>query len=152
MKKYFTFLTAIIFLFACGNGKEEVTKEAKDSEERKVENPISREEKDMQEIMGKQKNEKPKENPYKNAKIDIVVFKNDTMKQEPKISGFGYNILIYDAIYVHQPHIPAIPGNRGFNTKEQAKKAAELVVYKIRNNIMPPSLTVEELDSLGVLK
>lgn len=96
---------------------------------------------------------KPAENPYKDAQIDIKVFKNDTIPGSP-LKGFGYDIFMFNgnSPYVHQPHIPAISGNRGFNTEEQAHKAAELIVYKIKNNIMPPSVTPRELDSLGVLK
>ena len=94
----------------------------------------------------------PAENPYKDAKVDIRIFSNDTIKQEPKLTGYGYDILIYDAVYNHQPHIPAINGVRGFHTLEQAQKTAELVVFKIKNNVMPPSLSVKELDSLDVLK
>jgi len=153
MKKYFLLLPAMVLVFSCNNGKDESKTEKQDSTaEIKSQTPISMEEKEMKEMMEKQKNEKPKDNPYKNAKIDIRVFNNDTVKQEPKLSGFGYDILIYDAVYNHQPHIPAINGMRGFHTKEQARKAAELVVYKIKNNIMPPSLSPQELDSLGTLK
>lgn len=147
MKKNFTLLFSITCILSCKNSGYEATKEVSDSTA-----AISHEEREMKEMAEKQKNEKPKENPYKDAKINIQVFKNDTVKQESRLTGFGYNILIYDAMYVHQPHIPAINGNRGFKTKEQATTAAEFVVYKIRNNIMPPSLSVKELDSLGVLK
>ena len=152
MKKYFILLPSIIFLFSCSNVKEDANHETKDSAEVKSEKPMSMEEKEMKEMQDAQKNKKPEESPYKNAKIDIQVFNNDTIKQEPKLTGFGYNILIYDAVYNHQPHIPAINGMRGFHTKEQAHKAAALVVYKIKNNIMPPSLSPQELDSIGSLK
>lgn len=152
MKKYFVLLPLIMLLLSCGRGKDENKNDGKDSVERKSENPLSMEEKEMKEMQESQKNNKPADNPYKNAKIDIQVFNNDTLKQEPKLTGFGYNILIYDAVYNHQPHIPAINGMRGFHTKEQAHKAAELVVYKIKNNIMPPSLSPQELDSIGALR
>lgn len=90
--------------------------------------------------------EKPKEpNPYENAKIEVKTFQVDS-------TGWGYDIYLHGGKYVHQPQIPAINGNRAFNTEEDAKKAGELVAHKIRNNIMPPSVTVQELDSLGVLK
>ena len=42
-------------------------------------------------------------------------------------------------------------GNAGFSSEEKAAKAGSFIVYKIRNNILPPSVTPEELDSLGVL-
>jgi hypothetical protein len=92
------------------------------------------------------------QNPNLNAKIDIKIFSNDTVKGYNKLSGFGYDIYMYDAQYIHQPNIPAINGERGFKTKEQAQKAGELAAYKIKKNIMPPSISVQELDSLGLLK
>ena len=52
--------------------------------------------------------------------------------------------------YIHQEIIPAVPGNKGFESEEDARKAAGLVAHKILNNIMPPSVTPQELDSLGV--
>lgn len=86
----------------------------------------------------------PKENPYKNSIVDVKTFKDSL--------GWGYDIFIDKNQYVHQPHIPAISGNRGFTREENAKKTGDFVAYKIRNNIMPPSITPHELDSLGVLK
>src|SRR3954462_6962289 len=86
------------------------------------------------------------------ARLRIAIFDNDTLKSGKPIKGFGYNIYKDDALYIHQPAIPAVPGNEGFSTEAKAKKAAEFVAYKIRNNIMPPSVTPQELDSLGVLK
>ncbi len=53
---------------------------------------------------------------------------------------------------VYQPTIPGLPGNAGFATAEKAQKTGELVVYKIRNGQLPPSVSPEKLDSLGVLK
>ena len=46
--------------------------------------------------------------------------------------------------------IPAVPGNQGFATESDAKKVGELMLYKIKNKIMPPSIDVRELDSLGI--
>lgn len=149
MKKNLFFIVSIAFLFSCaGNKENDNSTEGKDSSAVQSSGPMSHEEMEMKEMAERQKNEAPKESPYKDAKIDIKVFEN----KEANLTGFGYDILIFDALYVHQPHIPAINGNRGFKTKEQATKAAEFVIYKIRNNIMPPSLSVEELDSLGTLK
>ena len=90
------------------------------------------------------------DNPYKDAKIEIKVFKNDFVSQE-KDSGFGYEIYVFDALYIHQLHIPGVPGTQGFETEEDAQKTAKLVVEKIHNNIIPPSISVEELKNLGVL-
>ncbi len=80
----------------------------------------------------------------KKTKIEIKIFQNK------EISGFGYDIILDGHIYVHQPNIPALPGNNGFSSEENARKVAGLVSYKIRNNIMPPTVEVKELDSLGI--
>ena len=80
----------------------------------------------------------------KNANVEIKIFKNT------ELSGFGYDIILDGHTYVHQPNIPAIPGNNGFSSERSARKVAELVSFKIRNNIMPPTIEVKELDSLGV--
>ena len=88
---------------------------------------------------------KQKDNPYANAEITIKIIPSAN-------NTFGYDILLYGKPLVHQPSIPGLPGNDGFTTKERAQKVAELVLKKIRNNEMPPTVTIEELNSLGVLK
>jgi hypothetical protein len=82
---------------------------------------------------------------YANAKIiaKIIPSANNT---------YGYDIFIYGKPLVHQLNIPGLPGNEGFTTREQAQKVAEFVIKKIRNNEMPPTVTIEELNTLGVLK
>ena len=82
-----------------------------------------------------------------NAIIEIRTFSND-----PLLGGFGYDVYRNNILYVHQPHIPAVAGTKGFSTAENAKRAGEFVAYKIKHNIMPPSVNPHELDSLGVLK
>ena len=154
MKKYFLLIPFLAFIFSCHLGSNDTAdKGAADSASAQDSTKMNPLDKEMREMAAAQK--KDTTNPYRNAKIDVKVFKNDTVKvgkDEPKLTGYGYNIYIFDALYVHQPHIPAINGSRGFKTKEQANQAAEFVSHKIRHNIMPPSLSVHELDSLGVLK
>ena len=151
MKKYFPLLPAILFLFSCGNGNDENKTNGKDSAEVKAMTP---EEKEMQEIkeMAEKAKQQPQENPYKDAKIDVLVYNNDTVKQDTKYTGYGYAILVFGAKQVNQPHKPGMPGLEGFKTAAAAKKVGEFVAYKIRNNLMPPSVTMQEMDSLGVLK
>ncbi len=81
------------------------------------------------------------------VKLEVKTFPNDST-----IKGWGYDIYADGALYIHQPHIPAVPGNKGFQSAQKAETAGNFAVYKIRNNIMPPSISVQELDSLGVLK
>lgn len=88
---------------------------------------------------------KQQKNPYSNAKISIKII--------PSVNKtFGYDILLYGRPLVHQPNIPGLPGNEGFTTKERAQKVAAFVVKKIRNNEMPPTVTIDDLNKMGVLK
>ncbi len=66
-------------------------------------------------------------------------------------SGWGYAIYAGSQRLIHQPFIPALPGNRGFATEQNARRAGQWVVGKIRRGKGPPSVTLRELDSLGVL-
>ncbi len=66
-------------------------------------------------------------------------------------NGYGYDILMNGNKVIHQPNIPAIEGNRGFSTEEDAKTVAEFAITKIERGIMPPTISLNELDSLRVL-
>ncbi len=85
---------------------------------------------------------KSKDNPYANAEITtkIIPSINDT---------FGYDILLYGKPLIHQPSIPGLPGNEGFTNEEKAQKVADFVVKKIRNNEMPPTVTIDDLNTMG---
>lgn len=85
------------------------------------------------------------DNPYKDAEIKAVIIPSES-------NTFGYDIYLYEAIFIHQPSRPGLPGNAGFATEDEAKKVAELVIKKIRNNEFPPTVTIQELQELGVLQ
>ena len=85
------------------------------------------------------------QNPYSNAEITIKIIPSAN-------NSFGYDILLYGRPLVHQPTIPGLPGNDGFTTQDKAQTVAEFVVKKIRNNEMPPTVTIEDLNAMGVLK
>ena len=52
---------------------------------------------------------------------------------------------------IRQPNIPAIQGNQPFITEEDARATAMLMINKLEKGIMPPAVTVEELDSIGII-
>jgi len=83
-------------------------------------------------------------NPYKDANLsfEFVASENNT---------WGYKILIEGSVIIVQPNKPGLPGNEGFKTKEKAQKTAELVIYKIRNGEMPPTITLVEMKNLNAL-
>ena len=91
------------------------------------------------------KNAKQADNPYAKAEITIKIIPsfNDT---------FGYDVFVNGRSLIHQPSIPGLPGNEGFATKEKAQAVAEFVVRKIRNNEMPPTVTSEDLNAMGVAR
>ena len=66
-------------------------------------------------------------------------------------SGFGFEILQGTSMLIIQPHIPAIQGIKGFKTKEQALVIGNYMIYKINHGIMPPSVSVQDLDSLKIV-
>jgi hypothetical protein len=88
---------------------------------------------------------KQQTNPYTNAEITINIISSAN-------NTFGYDIVLRGRPLVHQQTIPGLPGKEGFTTKERAQTAAEFVVKKIRNNEMPPTVTIDDLNSMGVLK
>ena len=80
------------------------------------------------------------------GELTIAIFENETG------GGFGYDLLSGGTTLIHQPHIPAINGMKGFATREDAEKVAGLMLYKVTNGIMPPTISIEEMDSLKIVK
>jgi hypothetical protein len=68
----------------------------------------------------------------------------DLFKSE---NGWGYDILKNDRIYIHQPYIPALPGQIPFKDKKSARITGRLVIKKIRNH-QSPALTQDEIKSI----
>ena len=87
--------------------------------------------------------QKEKVNPGGEPLLEVKLFKID--------SGWGYDIYRNNKLYIHQPFIPAFSGNNTFSSEEEARKTAELIIIKIQKNIIPPTVTITELDSMGIL-
>ena len=85
-----------------------------------------------------------------NTNTDHADYTREVYYTEGK--GWGYKILMNGEPYINQPHIPAVSGNKGFESEEKAAITADFAVLKIKNGFMPPTLSIEELDSLGVLE
>ncbi len=65
--------------------------------------------------------------------------------------GWGYSIFEGTKEIIHQPHIPAIQGNQGFATKEISERVAKEIIRKLDLGIMPPTLSVDEMQKLGAI-
>ncbi len=87
--------------------------------------------------------EKKTVNKYDKALLSYKVYKVD--------SGWGYKIYKNKKVFIKQPIIPAINATIPFKTQKDAEKVAKLVIEKMQKQIGLPSISVEELDSLGVL-
>jgi hypothetical protein len=61
--------------------------------------------------------------------------------------GWGYDILVKNKLYIHQPFIPAVEGQVAFKDKQSARKTGRLVIKKLKNH-NTPAVTKEELKSI----
>ncbi|MBS1747923.1 MAG: DUF4907 domain-containing protein [Bacteroidetes bacterium] len=68
-----------------------------------------------------------------------------------KNNTWGYDIYKDTKLFVHQPNIPAMPGNKGFDSKQFAEKVAKKVIEKIKKGGGPPTITIDEMKQLGVI-
>lgn len=64
---------------------------------------------------------------------------------------FGYDICQDAHLLIHQPSVPALPGNAGFKAKAGAEKVAGLVMKKINKGEMPPTVSLAEMKKLNAL-
>ena len=64
-------------------------------------------------------------------------------------TGWGYIITMNNKIIIKQTHIPAIPENTNFQTKEDALKVGEFVLKRIKTRLSP-SITKNDLILLGI--
>ena len=65
---------------------------------------------------------------------------------------FGYDILVDGKLMIHQPNKPGMAGIRAFDTKQDAEKVAKLVIQKMKNGEMPPTVSSEEMIKLKAIK
>jgi hypothetical protein len=97
--------------------------------------------------------QKTKENSgaaFGSTTINNIVNDSYSIKTFMVSNYWGYDIYKDNQLLIHQPNIPAIEGDRGFSTEQKAISVANLTIQKLRNGIMPPTLSIEELDSLKV--
>jgi hypothetical protein len=66
--------------------------------------------------------------------------------------SFGYDVFTDERLTIHQPSIPALPGNEGFKSKEAATKVALLVIDKIKKGEMPPTISIDEMKTVNAIK
>ena len=89
------------------------------------------------------------ENPTKDTihEVDKSIYEVKTIENP---LGWGYEVWKDGAMVINQTHIPAVQGVRAFSSKEQAQKAAEIIKSKLDQGIFPPTISLEELQSIGI--
>jgi hypothetical protein len=65
---------------------------------------------------------------------------------------YGYDVFADGRLMIHQTSAPALPGNQGFKTKEDATKVALLVIEKVKKGEMPPTISIDDMKQLSVIK
>lgn len=90
-------------------------------------------------------NSSPASYKFSNARLSYKIISTSSQT-------FGYDIYSGDHKMIHQPSVPALPGNEGFKTKTAAVKVAQLVIQKIQTGEMPPTVTIKELKKMGAIK
>ena len=65
--------------------------------------------------------------------------------------GWGYDIYLNGEKYIHQVNIPSVNGLYVFRSEADAYKVANIMVMKIRNHILPPSITQQDISNAGVV-
>ena len=84
----------------------------------------------------------PSSESFKNAILTYKIISSPN-------STWGYDIFKDGSMCIHQNSIPGVAGINGFTTKNKAEKVAQLVVKKIQNGEMPPTVSQEEMKAVG---
>ncbi|MEO5645432.1 MAG: DUF4907 domain-containing protein [Bacteroidia bacterium] len=80
-----------------------------------------------------------------------ITFKTFIVKDSlDKEKGWGYDLYVDGKRTIHQPLIPAVPGNDAFATEKDAKITGELAVQKMKLTGSFPTISIHDLDSLGI--
>jgi Domain of unknown function (DUF4907) len=87
----------------------------------------------------------PEASAYANTKLTYKII------QAPKHT-YCYDVFADGRLMIHQTSAPALPGNEGSRTKEDATKVVLLVIDKIGKGEMPPTISVDEMKKLNVIK
>ena len=87
----------------------------------------------------------PEPSAYAKTKLTYKII--DALKQT-----YGYDVFADGRLMIHQTSAPALPGSQGFKTKEDAAKVALVVIEKVKKGEMPPTVSIDEMKTLNVIK
>lgn len=81
---------------------------------------------------------------------NVITTSDYSVKSTKQENGWGYEIYKESKLLINQKNIPAVQGNQVFLTEKEALKVGELVLNKLLQNQFPPTITTEELTTLGI--
>jgi hypothetical protein len=91
----------------------------------------------------------------KNNSVVVVakepLYKAMVVQRSKQDSAWGYIILHNNRQMIRQFSIPAMNGNKAFDSEQQAAAVGELVAEKL-NHAQRPGISKHELDSLGIIQ
>ncbi len=79
------------------------------------------------------------------AQIRYFIIKADSNR-------FGYGIYLNGELFIQQTIVPAMGGNKGFTDTATAGKTAQLVIQKLKEGEMPPTITIDDLKKIKVVQ
>ena len=88
--------------------------------------------------------------PDFSAALEITVKTFEVKDSTGKSKGWGYDLYVDGKRTISQPIIPAVSGNDAFATEDDAKKTGELAVKKMKMTGSFPTISIDDLDSLGI--
>lgn len=133
MKKLIPFLFTALLLFSC---QDEVNTTYEDRKE-PLGKPLDSKEPAI--VMPEPADSTEKAPTYEVVAVEVAT------------GAYGYNILQDGKVFIKQDVVPSLQGNKHFSTEEDAIKVGEFVANKLRNGIMPPTISPEDIESLGVV-
>jgi Domain of unknown function (DUF4907) len=90
----------------------------------------------------------------KNKEYGILTDTTNYQYYVIKASGntYGYSIFVNGHSYIWQTTIPSVTGTVGFADTAKAAQTARLVIQKMKNGEMPPTITEQELRNNKIIQ
>jgi hypothetical protein len=83
------------------------------------------------------------------VKQDLNAWSMKVIRVEER--GWGYQLFQGSNLKINQRNIPAVSGLHYFTSEQKATIAANFALQKIEAGAFPPTVSPEELDSLGAI-
>jgi hypothetical protein len=89
------------------------------------------------------------ETQFKDTDFSKATIRSELVRLE---KGYGFIIWVDEKKYINLNAIPHVDGYKPFPDETVAQQAADMVVQKLRKNIIPPYLSMEDVKQLGLIE